>query len=77
MDRGIISYGWTIAAAVHICTVVYSFNSSDSDLTLARLFIPSMGNVNSFSAAAQKSTLASVGPSSKGRVLLEGFHLFN
>ena len=66
----------TIAAAVHIFTVVHSFNSSDPDLTLARVFIPSMGNVNSFSAAAHNSTLASAGPSSKGGVLLEGFHLF-
>ena len=66
----------TIAAAVHIFTVFHSLNSSDPDLTLARLFIPSIGKVNSFSAAAHNSTLASAGPSPKGRVLLEGFHLF-
>ena len=66
----------TIAAAVHIFTIVHSLNSRDPDLTLTRLFIPSMGKVNSFSASAHNSTLASTGLSPKGRVLLEGFHLF-
>ena len=66
----------TIAAAVHVFTVVHSLNSSDPDLTLTRLFIPSMGKVNSFSVVAHNSTLASAAPSPKGRVLLEGFHLF-
>ena len=66
----------TIAAAVHIFTVIHSLNSRDPDLTLTRLFIPSMGKVNSLSLSAHNSTLASTGLSPEGHVLLEGFHLF-
>ena len=66
----------TIAAAVHIFTIVHSLDSRDPDLTLTRLFIPSMGKVKSFSVSAHNSTLASAGLSPDGLILLKGFHLF-
>ena len=70
----------TIAAAVHIYTVIGSLKSTNPDTALTRLFIPSPAKVNSFSASPYNSTFNSTLPSTalpaEYHVLLEGYHLF-
>lgn len=66
----------TVAAAVHIYTVIGSLISTNPDMALRRLFIPSLGKVNSFSALSYNSTLASTALPSEYHVLVEGYHLF-
>jgi len=67
----------TVAAAVHISTIIGCLVSTNPDLALTRLFIPSPSKVNSFSTSPVNSTLTpSAAQPAEYHTLLEGYHLF-
>ncbi len=66
----------TIAAAVHIFTIIGSLRSTNPDTALARLFIPSPGKVDYVSRQPMDATLTSTILPPKYQVLLEGYYLF-
>jgi hypothetical protein len=61
----------TIAAAVHIFTIIGSLRSTNPDTALARLFIPSPGKVDYVSRQPMDATLTSTILPPKYQVLLE------
>jgi len=67
----------SVAAAVHIYTVISSLASGNPDIALSRLFVPSPGKVNSITAPPANSTIApSTTLPAECHPLLEGYHLF-
>ena len=66
----------TIAAVVHLYTIIGSLKSTNPDSALTRLFIPSPGKVNSFSTSPYNSTSTSTALPAGYHMLLEGYHLF-
>ncbi|WEW58625.1 hypothetical protein PRK78_004093 [Emydomyces testavorans] len=67
----------TIAAIVHLYTIISSVTTTDPDATFARLFIPSPGKTNLFPAWFPNSspTLPALPP--KYNEIMEQFHLFS
>lgn len=66
----------TIAAAVHMFTIIGSLRSTNPDTALACLFIPSPGKVDHVSRQPMNATFNSTILPPKYQVLLEGYHLF-
>ena len=67
----------TVAAGVHIYTVLGSLKSTDPDATLIRLFVPSHGRANPFPTWITTVNSTTKGLSAEYSALLENFHLFS